>query len=53
MAGMSDNYECYSRDFGDSPQLTNWMLDLGIICHTTPQVSDFIPCPLEATDKHI
>ena len=53
MARMSDNDECSSRDFGDSLQLTNWILYLGATCHMTPQVSDFIPGLLEDTDKHI
>ena len=26
---------------------------LGATCHMTPEVSDFIPCSLEYTDKHI
>ena len=43
MTPMSDNDECYSRDFGDSSQLTNWILDSGATFHMTPQVSYFIP----------
>ena len=43
MALMSDNDECPSRDFGDSLQSTNWILDSGATCHMMPQVSDFIP----------
>ena len=27
MSRISDNYESSSRDFGDSSQLTNWILD--------------------------
>ena len=50
---MSDNDECSSRDFGDSLQLTNWILDSGATCHMTPEVSDFISGSLEDTDKHI
>ena len=42
MAHMSGNYECHSRKFGDSSQLTNWILDYGTTCHTTPDGSDFI-----------
>ena len=41
------------RNFGDSSQLTNWILDSEATCHTTPEVSDFIPGSLEDTDKHI
>ena len=43
MAHMYGNDESYSRDLGDSLQLTNWILDSGATCHMTPQVSDFIP----------
>ena len=43
MACMSDKDEYISGDFGDSSQLTNWILYSGAACHTTPQVSDFIP----------
>ena len=50
---MSDNDKCHSGKFGDSSQLTIWILDSGPTCHMTPQVSDFIPGSLEDTDKHI
>ena len=53
MARMSSNNKRPSRDFGDSSQLTNWILDLGQMCHMTPQVLDFIPGSIEYTDKHI
>ena len=53
MAHMSGNDECPSEKFGNSSQLTNWILDSGATCHITPQVSDFIPGSLEDTDKHI
>ena len=53
MAQMSDNDEIPNRDFGDSLQLTNWVLDSGATCHMTPQVSDFISGFLEDRDKHI
>ena len=53
MAGMSDNDESTSRYFGDSWQLTNWVLDSGATCHMTPHVSDFIPDALENADKYI
>ena len=53
MARMSGNYECPSGIFGDSLQLTNWILDSGATCHMTPGVSDFIPVSLEDTDKHV
>ena len=53
MAHMSDNDECSSRDFGDSSQFTNSVLDSIATCHMTPQVSDFIPGFLEDKNKHI
>ena len=53
MARMSGNDECPSGKFGDSSQLTNWILDYGSTCHMTPEVSGFIPGLLEDTDKHI
>ena len=51
MAQMSSNDECKSKKYGDSLQLTNWILDLGTTCHMTLEVSDFIPGSLEDTDK--
>ena len=36
MARMSGNDECTSECFGDSSQLTNWILDSGATCHMTP-----------------
>ena len=53
MAHISSNDECFSGDFGDSSQLTNWSLYYGSMCHMTPEVLDFIPGSLEETDKHI
>ena len=43
MAHMSGDDESYSRNFGNSLQLTNWILDSGATRHMTPQVSNFIP----------
>ena len=43
MARMSSDDERKSVKYGDSQQLTNWILDLGATCHMTPEVSDFIP----------
>ena len=37
---MSGNDKSSSRDSGDSPQLTNWILDSGAKCHMTPRFSD-------------
>ena len=53
MARMSGNGECPSGDFGDSLQLTYWILDSGATCHMTPYILGFIPGSLEDTDKHI
>ena len=53
MARMSSNDKRSSENYGDSLQLTNLILDLGATCHMTPEVSDFIPGPLEYTDKYI
>ena len=53
MAQMSDNYECPSGNFGESLQLTNFILDSGATCHMKPEFSDFIQCLLEDTDKQI
>ena len=50
---MSDNDKSLSRDFSDSSQLTNWILDSGETCHMTPQVSDFILGSLDYMDKYI
>ena len=53
MERMSGNDEISGRDFGDSSQLTNWILYSGETCHMTPQVLDFTPSWLEDTDKYI
>ena len=53
MARMSDNDERSSKDFSESLQFTNWILDSGSTFHMTPHVSDFIPGSLEDTHKHI
>ena len=53
MARMSGNDECPSETFGDSSQLTNWILDSEATCHRTPEVSDFITGSLENMDKYI
>ena len=42
-----------NKDYGNSSQLTNWILDSGATCHMTPEVADFIPGSLEDTDKLI
>ena len=53
MAHMFSNDEYTSGNFGDSSQLTNWILDSGATCQMTPEVSDLIPGSFEDTDKHI
>ena len=53
MAGMSSNKEGSRRYFGNSSQLTNWILDSGTTFHMTPQISDLIPVSLVETDRYI
>ena len=53
MARMSSDDERKSVEYGDSSQLTNWILGSGAKCHMTPEVTDFITGSLEATDKSI
>ena len=53
MVRMSSNDESPSGNFGDTSQLTNWVLDSGAMCHMTPEVLDFILGSLEDTYKHI
>ena len=53
MACMSSNDENLSKNYGDSSQLTNWILDLRAMCHMAPEVSDFVTGSLEDTDKYI
>ena len=50
---MSSNEEHSSEKYGDSSQLTNWILYSGATFHMTREVSDFIPGTLEDTDKYI
>ena len=53
MTRMSSDDKREKKDYGDSSQLTNWILDSGATCHMTPEVTDFIPGSLENTDKFI
>ena len=53
MAQMSSDDKSKSKDYDDSSQLTNWILDSGATGHMTPEVTDFIPGSLEDTDKFI
>ena len=50
MARMYTNAECPRRYFGDSSQLTNFILDSGATYHITPDILDFIPGSL--VEKH-
>ena len=40
MARMSSDNKRKSVHYGDSSQLTNWILDSGETCHMMPQVSN-------------
>ena len=50
---MSGSEKSPSRDFGDSSQYTNCILDSGEMCHMTPQVSYFILGSIEDMEKYI
>ena len=50
---MSSDDERKSGKYGDSSQLTNWILDSEATFHLTPEVTDFIPGSFEDTDKFI
>ena len=53
MAQMYSDDEHKSVKYGDSSQLTNWILNWVAKCYMTLEVSDFIPGTLEDTDKYI
>ena len=53
MGRMYGNDEFPSGNFGDSSQLTDWILDSGATCHMIPEISDFITGLFEDTDKNI
>ena len=53
MARMYNDDKRKSGKYGDSSQLTNWILDLRATCHMTPEITDFIPGSLEDTYKFI
>ena len=50
---MSTNAESSRRSYGDSSQLTNWILDSGATFHMTQYISGFILGSLVETDKYI
>ena len=45
--------EISGRHFGESLQLTNWILDSGATCHMALEILDFIMCLLVEIDKYI
>ena len=49
MARMSSDDKRENKDYGDSSQLINWILDSGDTYHMTPEVTEFIPGSLEGT----
>ena len=51
MEHMSYNVEIPRNNYGDNLQLTDWILDSYFTCHTTPEISDFIPSSLAETYK--
>ena len=53
MERMYTNEESPRRNYGDSSQPPNWILDSSEKCHTTPEISYFIPIFLVETDKYI
>ena len=53
MARMSSDDKREGKDYGDSSQLTNCILDSGDTCDMMPEVTYFIPESLEDTDKFI
>ena len=53
LARMSSNIQSVKRDFGDSSQMTNWILDSCATCHMTPYISDFVQVSLLEMDKFI
>ena len=53
MAQMSNDDVSENKDYSNSSQLTNWILDSGATCHMTPEVTNFVLGSLEDTDKFI
>ena len=53
MSRISLNVEKSRGYFWDTLQLTNFILDSGVTCHMTPDISDFVPGSLVETDKYI
>ena len=53
MTRMSSDDKRKNKIYGNSSQLTNWILDSGATFHMTPEVTDLIPGSLDDTDKFI
>ena len=53
MTRVSSNVKSPKRNFGDSSQLTNWILDSGATCHMTPEISYFVSKSLVEMEKYI
>ena len=53
MVCIYSNAKIYRRDFVNKLQLTNFILDSGMTCHMTPDISDFMPVSMVEMDKYI
>ena len=53
MLQIPSNIESPKRNYGDSSQLKNWILDLGLTCHMTPDISDFVQVSLVEMEKYL
>ena len=53
MDRMSTIAEISGRNYGDSSQVTNWILDSVVTCHMKPDIQEFILVLLVETDKYI
>ena len=53
MERMFSNIMSLRKDFGDSLQLANLILDAGATCHMTPEISYFISGSLVEMNKCI
>ena len=52
MAYKYSNVKSHRRDFGDSSQLTNWILDSAATSQMKPEISYFVPGSLVEMDKY-
>ena len=53
MARMYYNMESTRRHFGEISHPINWILDSGVTCHLTLEISDFLPVSILEKDKYI